>query len=1108
MNPLGFALRHPLTIMVAVTALALGSVFSVQRMRTDVFPNLNQPVIYVAQPYGGMDPAQMEGLITNYYEYAFLFMNGIHHVESRNVQNIALVKLYFQPGTNMAQAVAEAAIYANRAKAFFPPGTVTPFIMSLDASMVPVAYVTLSSDSRSVDELADLMLFRVRPKLASLPGTTAPQPFGGSLRTIVVNLKPDRLRSYNLSPEEIAQALNKGNIITPSGNARIKDQMPIVSVNSIVVNPKDLGNIPIKPEESVYLRDLGDVIDTTDIPTGWALVNGRRAVYMPILKTADASTLTVATQLRKNMDDMRSVLPADCKLEMEFDQSPYVTGAVGGVVQESAIGAVLTGLMVLLFLGDWRSVVVVVLTIPLSLMGSLIGLYITGQSINLMTLGGMSLAVGILVDMGTVVIENIHTQMAKRPSLSRAVLIGTSETTVPILLAMLCILAVFLPSFLMEGAAGSLFVPLAISVGFAMITAFILSITFVPVLSIWMLKPHAHPPGDHAGHDIHDEATKPPGRFSFANFRRGYAKLVKRMLRVRWLVLGGYAVVALAILVVCGSQVGQEISPQVDSGQFQMRLKAPVGTRLEVTEALTRQALDEIKNILGEDSMKISVAHIGQTSPTFTANAVFLWTSGPDQSVIRISLNEEKGFRTEAVKERLRKELPTKLQPWLAEHLVSNHVPKGIADVRAKEVAVSFEPADVINQVMSFGSPTPIEVVISGPNQDENRKYAEKVQGEMAKIPTLRDLKFGQAFGYPRTKVDIDRERTGLAGLTVAEAANAMIAATSSSRYIVPVYWADPNSGIGYQVQLQVPPAMMDSNSEVGMIPVRQNANGPATLLRDVAKITESKMPQEYDRINQRRIVSITANVVGEDLGRAVNHIEAAITAAGDPPRGVKIGDEQGHIRGQVPAMRQMFSGLAKGLGYAVIVVFLMLVGYFQSVRLAIVSIATTPAVVAGVAFALYITNTTLNTQSFMGAIMAVGVAVANAILLVTFAENARQTKIGAAEGARTGAEERLRPILMTSCAMIAGMIPMALGLGEGGEQSAPLGRAVIGGLLAATVATLLILPAVFTIVMDSAGTGGSSLDPGDLESSFYEPPTNPPAASKAVPAITPEVAH
>jgi multidrug efflux pump subunit AcrB len=1078
MNALDFSLRHPLTIIVAVTAIALGSVFSVNRMRTDVFPDLKQPVIYVAQPYGGMDPAQMEGLITNYYEYAFLFMNGIDHVESKNVQNIALVKLYFHPGTNMAQAVAEAAIYANRAKAFFPPGTVTPFIMSLDASMVPVAYVTLASDTRSIDELADLMLFRVRPKLASLPGTTAPQPFGGSLRSIVVNLNPERLRAYNLSPEKVAEAVNNGNVITPSGNARVKDQMPIVSVNSIVVNPKDLGNIPIKPEENVYLRDLGTVQDTTDIPTGWALVNGRRAVYMPILKTADASTLTVATQLKNNMDDMRSVLPKDCKLELEFDQSPYVTGAVAGVVQESAIGAVLTGLMVLLFLGDWRSVVVVVLTIPLSLMGALIGLFITGQSINLMTLGGMSLAVGILVDMGTVVIENIHTQMGVKSSLARAVLAGTAETTVPILLAMLCILAVFLPSFLMEGAAGSLFVPLAISVGFAMITAFILSITFVPVLSIWILKPHAH------GHAENQPAKA--GWFSFARFRHGYVKVVQAVLARRWLVLGGYLLLATLVLGVCGSQVGQEISPQVDAGQFQMRLMAPVGTRLEVTEDLTRQALQEVKEILGPDSIKISVAHIGQTAPTFTANAVFLWTSGPDQAVIRIALNEEKKFRTEEVKERLRKELPERLKPWLANRLLAYGVERADAEKRSEHVSISFEPADVINQVMSFGSPTPVEVVISGPVQEENRNFADKVAAEMRKIPTLRDLQFGQSFDYPRIKVDIDRERTGMAGLTVAAAANAMIAATSSSRYIIPVYWADPASGIGYQVQLQVPPAKMNNLAEVGMIPVKNNKANAATLLRDVAKVSYSTMPQEYDRINQRRIVSITANVVGEDLGRAVRRIEAAITAAGEPPRGVKVGDDQGHIRGQVPAMEQMFTGLAKGLAMAVVVVFLLLTAYFQSLRLAFVSVATTPAVVAGVAFVLYITHTTLNTQSFMGAIMAVGVAVANAILLVTFAENARQTGVGAAKGAQTGAEERLRPILMTSCAMVAGMVPMALGLGEGGEQSAPLGRAVIGGLTVATAATLLILPAVFTVVMGRAASGSASLDPRDPESRFY----------------------
>jgi multidrug efflux pump subunit AcrB len=1074
MKALDFALRHPLTVMVGVLAVVIGSVFAVLRMRTDVFPDLNQPIIYVAQAYGGMDPAQMEGFISNYYEYAFLYMSGIDHVETKNMQNLALIKLYFHPGVNLAQAMGEAAIYANRAKAYLPPGTVTPFILPLDASSVPVAFLVLSSETRSINELSDLMLFRIRPILASLPGASAPQPFGGSLRTIVVNLDPDRLRAYNLSPQEVADALNKGNIITPSGDARINDQMPIVSVNSIVVDPNDLGEIPIKPEQSIYLRDLGTIKDSMDLPTGWAMVNGRRSVYMPINKTGDASTLTVTNELKDNLAQMQSQLPEDVKLGLEFDQSPYVTGAVGGVIEESALGAILTGLMVLLFLRDWRSVIVVVLTIPLSLMGALIGLWLTGQSINLMTLGGLSLAVGILVDESTVVIENIHTWMGKCPSLARAILEGTAETTVPILLAMLCILAVFLPSFMMEGAARGLFVPLAISVGFAMVSAFILSITFVPVISGWLLK---------LDHQQHGEAAA-EGRLSFARFRRGYSGFIPILLRWRWLILAGYGVGAAAILLIAGTQVGREIAPQVDSGQFQMRIRAATGTRLEVTEDLTRQALEEIKQLLGPDSIAVSVAYVGTTAPTYTVNAVYLWTSGTDQAVVRLALRRDAYLHVEEVKERIRNELPGRLQPWLTRRLLVEGAAPDVAERRSRQVQVSFEPADVINQVMSFGSPTPIEVVTSGPDQANNRSYAEKIAEGMRQIPTLRDLQYGQAFDYPRIKVEIDRERAGLAGLTVAEASTSLIAATSSSRYVVPVFWADPKSGIGYQVQLQVPPARINSPAEVGMIPVKQTTDG-SVLLRDVAKLEHSTMPQEYDRINQKRMVSLTANVVGEDLGRATARIEKAIHDAGDPPRGTKV-----EIRGQVPPMKQMFSGLALGLGLAVLVVFLMLAAYFQSITLSIVSVATTPAVVAGVALALFSTHTTLNIESFMGAIMAIGVAVANAILLVTFAERARQSGLSAAEAARTGAAERLRPILMTSCAMIAGMVPMALGFGEGGEQSAPLARAVIGGLGFATAATLLILPAVFTVVMGFQGIGSISMHPDDPESGAYSPGT------------------
>jgi multidrug efflux pump subunit AcrB len=795
---------------------------------------------------------------------------------------------------------------------------------------------------------------------------------------------------------------------------------------------------------------------------------------------------------------------------------------------------------VLLFLRDVRSVIVVVLTIPLALMGAVFGLWMAGQTINLMTLGGLSLAVGILVDEATVVIENIHTQMGKHHSIARAVFIGTAETTVPNLLAMLCILAVFLPSFLMEGAARGLFVPLAIAVGFAMIFAFILSITFVPVLSVWLLR-HSH--ADTKGRVEHEEeptnwllrhvlrfrlarfATSgmddrtllhrvmrwrseskavdaavdrpihwmrrllPWGhhgkaeRFTFERFQGHYTVILRRLLSFRYVLIPVYIALAAVVLGLVGTQVGREIAPQVDSGQFQLRIRAPSGTRLEYSEEITRQTLQIIKDLVGPENVDISVAYVGVTAPTYTVNAIYLWTGGTDQAVMRVALRHGSGLHVAELKDLLRRELPKRLQPWLEERLVREGYAADDAAKRVQQLTFSFEPADVVNQVMSFGSPTPIEVVVSGPNLANNKSYADSVFAELKKIPTLRDLQFGQVMDYPRIKVEVNRERAGLAGVTEAEAATAMIAATSSSRYVLPVFWADPKSGIGYQVQLEVPPTHINSVDEVGMIPVKQ-VEGGQLLLRDIAKIEPGTMPEEYDRLNQMRYISMTANIQGEDLGRVTTRIDNAIKAAGELPRGVKV-----EIRGQVSPMLQMFHGLTVGLGMAVVVIFLLLTAYFQSLRLAFVAVATSPAVVAGVAIALYITGTTLNIESFMGAIMAIGVAVANAILLVTFAEHHRRTSKHALEAAIHGARDRLRPILMTSCAMIAGMIPMALGMGEGGEQTAPLGRAVIGGLSAATLTTLLVLPSVFAVVLGKSSVSSPSLDPHDPESSYYLPP-------------------
>ncbi|OJW23244.1 MAG: acriflavin resistance protein [Planctomycetales bacterium 71-10] len=1075
MNPIVFALRHPLTVMVAVVAIVLGSVLAMQRTQIETFPNLNLPVIYVAQPYAGMDPAQMEGLITNYYELLFFFIEGIDRIESQNIQGMALMKLHFHPGTDMAQAMAETINYANRARAFMPTGTQPPFVMRMDTGSVPAGYLVLSSRTKSIGQIQDLALFRVRPIYARLPGVSSAAPFGGNQRTVVVHLDPEKLRSYHLSPEEVMAALNRGNAVWPSGNALVKDQMPIVTVNSMVVDPQELGSIPIKPGGNVYLRDLGFVEDGMDIPTGWALVNGHRSVYMLVTKRANASTLAVVNAVKASLPQMQAALPEDVKISFEFDQSGYVTGAMWGVGTEALLGAVLTGLMVLLFLRDWRSVVVVVLNIPLALLGAVIALWLTGQTINMMTLGGLALAVGILVDEATVEVENIHTQMEKTDSVAWAVRLGNAETAVPRLLAMLCILAVFLPSFLMEGTARDLFVPLALAVGFSMLTSYLLSSTFVPVLSVWLLR-HHHPAAPASG-----------GRFSFARFQAAYAQLLRGMTRFRFVLVPAYLGVAGLLIWLVGGRIGREIAPKVDAGQLQLRLRAPTGTRLELAEEFTVRALDIIKETVGPENVEITVAYVGVTSLNYPLNAVYLWTSGPGEAVLRVALKHGSGIHVEELKERLREELPRRLGGWLEKRLLALGLSPEQAARRSRELKLAFEPADIVNQVMSFGSSTPIEVVVRGPKLADNRAFAEKVRRELARVPSLRDLQFVQAPDYPTIGVKLDRERAGLSGVTVDEVARSLVAATSSSRYIMPNFWIDPASGIGYLVQVEIPPARMDSAEEVGMVPIKGTTEGQL-LVRDVGRIEHGTMPEEFDRHGMMRMVSLKANLHGEDLGRVADRIAYAIRAAGEPPRGVTV-----DVRGQVVPMQQMFRGLSLGLVLAMVVVFLLLTAYFQSVRLAVVAVAALPAVVAGVAVFLLLTGTTLNIQSFMGAIMAIGVAVANAILLVTFAERSRLGGADAAEAAVEGAQGRLRPILMTSCAMLAGMVPMALALGEGGEQTAPLGRAVIGGLAAATLATLLVLPSVFAIVLGRSGTRSASLDPSDPDSHHFSPPPGSP---------------
>ncbi|MGI9071776.1 MAG: efflux RND transporter permease subunit [Bryobacteraceae bacterium] len=1040
------ALKRPISALVAVVAVALCAFLAIRRMPVDIFPNIGAPAIYVAQPYGGMDPQQMEGFLTYYFEYHFLYITGIEHVESKNIQGASLMKLVFHPGTDMSQAMAQVVGYVNRARAFMPPGAVPPFIVRFDAGSVPVGQLIFSSPTRSVGEMQDIALNRVRPVFAVLEGVSAPPPFGGNQRTIVVHLKPEQLNAYNVSPEEAIAAVNRSSIIMPSGTVGTGDLMRIASTNAVLGGKLDeLLDTPIRlgSGPSVYLRDIGTVESGTDIVVGYAHVNGKRTVYIPVTKRSDASTLAVIQRVREALPRMKAAAPDDVDIRVEFDQSRVVVNSIEGLLTEAGLGALLTGLMVLLFLRDWRSSIIVVITIPFALLSAVVWLWMTGQTVNIMTLGGLALAVGVLVDEATVEIENIHSLLdsARESGMSRAraVVEACHKTALPRLLAMLCVLSVFVPSFFMVGVGRQLFVPLSLAVGFAMVSSYLLSTTLVPILATWMMRESS-------------------GGATVSRWRERYTEFLGRAIRWRWGVAGIYALGAATILFLLLPQMHLEIFPSIDTGQFQLRLRAPTGTRIERTEVITLKALDIINREIGPQNVSIETDFVGVQPPSYPVNTIFLFTSGPQEAVMLVALKPKAGVRGEGLKERLRQ-------------VLSKELPG---------VNVSFEAGDIISQVMSFGSPTPIEVAVQGPSLPANRDFAEKIRREMSGIGNLRDLQYGQPFDYPTVQVDIDRNRAGQFNLTMADVAKSMVAATSSSRFVEPNYWRDPVSGNGFQIQVEIPQNRVRSIEDLKQLQL--SSDGPQAQLRDVANVKYGTTAAEVDRYIMQRVISLTANLHGESVGDAAKQIQQAIHRAGTPPRGVTVA-----VRGQIAPLGETVSGLRIGLLLSIVVIFILLAFNFQSLRLAVTVLLTVPAVLCGVVLMLFLTGTTLNVQSFIGAIMAIGVAVANAILFVTFSEFSRKQGTPASEAAVEGGRSRVRAILMTAAAMICGMVPMALGLGESGGQTAPLGRAVIGGLAAATISTLFILPSLYAILQGRSTIVSPSLNPYDPESKYYE---------------------
>ncbi len=1027
------AMGRPVTILVLIVTIVLSAVLAARGMKVDIFPNLNLPVVYVVQPYGGMDPAQLEAFVVAHYENHFLYISGVDHIESKAIQNVAVLKVVFKPDTDMAEALANVVAQVERSRSKMPPGTVTPFILRFDAGNVPVGYVVLSSKTESVAKIAALGDERIRPIISTIPGANTTHPFGGNVRTIVLTVNPERMRALHLSSDEVVNAVTSGNLITPSGLVRTGNSQRIANLNSTVLDIHELEKIPLKlgAGATVFLGDVATVEDDMDIPTGWALVNGRRTVFLSITKLSDASTVEVVQLVKAALPKMRAVIPEDIEVSFNFDQSIYVTEAVTGLIYESSIGALLTGLMVLLFLRDLRSAIIVVVTIPIALAAAIVGLSCVGQTINIMTLGGLSLAVGVLVDEATVAIENIHTHLDRGAPLYSGIADACQEVITPQLLAVMSVISVFLPSFFMEGTTKALFVPLSLAVGFAMIASYILSNTLVPVLCGWMLRSH--------------KKTEHHGRNKNIGFlaktRRLYANSLTRIFRLRWPLLIFYTLVITALLVVVVPTLKTEIFPMGNPSSFQLRLAAPAGTRMEITERYTQKALQIISDEVGEKNLDISISYVGTQPPNFAVSNIYIWTSGPQEAVVLVSLKHGADIQISELKEKLRSKLYKALP----------------------DVSVSFEAGDIVNKIMNLGAPTPIQIDITGADLETDSSYAQKIIAEMNKIPVIRDATVVQPLAYPTIDVSVDRIRAGQLGMTASDVSKALVPAVYSSRFVRQIWWRDPHHGHSYQIQVQYPASNVSSIKDVESIPLNAGA-ATSPSISDVAQVNYGTMVGEYDRYNLRRIISISANIAGDDLGSASREVQKAIDRVGKPPRGMNV-----DIRGQVPILHKTFTGLGNGLILAVVAILLMLIGYFQRMRLALVVVSVVPAILAGVVLSIKLTNVTLNVQSFMGAIMAVGIGIANAILIVSFSETRRMKGIGSGQSAIRGATSRLRPVLMTSIAMIAGMIPMAFGMAEGGERTAPLGIAVIGGLLFSLGAVLFVLPLVFTVVQHGA---------------------------------------
>jgi multidrug efflux pump subunit AcrB len=1057
MNIIRLALRKPIAVMVLVLAIGYFSFLVVKKINVDIFPKIESPAIYIAMPYGGLTPSYMDGFMANEFQKVLVFVSGVKDIEFKSIQGFTLMKLSFYAGTDMAQAAAEVSTQVSRAMGFLPPGAVPPQVVRFDGSSLPIGQLVFESDKRSIGEVQNLVMTRIRPQFVSIPGITAPAPFGGNVRSIVVKVNPDLMQSYGLSEEQVMTAIAKNNLPSPAGNIRIGDKNYMSPVNSMAKGPEEFLNLPVRTEgtATVFIRDIAAVEDAADVTTGYAVINGKRSVYLPVIKKADASTLKVVENLKGSLLMLKESLPDDVNIDYVFDQSVYIERSIENLIHEGILGAILTGLMVLLFLGDNRGALIVVLTIPISILTAVLLLSAFGQTINMMTLSGLALAIGILVDEATVTIENIHQHFEKGKEKSRAIVDALLEISIPKLLILLCILAVLLPSFIMTGIPKDMFLPLSLAVGFSMIASFVFSQTFVPVMANWLMKAKKH--------EHHVDKNGKMKLTRFEKFKRRYLVLTRSFQRNRKTVVTTYAIVVVALVAVGFMSIGTDIMPPSGTTDLQVRITAPAGTRIEKTEEYLHSVMDIVSAEAGADAVTITSAFVG-TQPSGTAiNPIFLFTSGSQEAVLQVSLDKN-GLPNsiDAVKEAIRNSAAEKLP----------------------ELQLSFEPIELVEKIMSSGTNTPVQIRVAAGQLAQAAGYAKKIEAKLKRVPFLRDVRMEEAVRYPSLQIEVDRERAAKFGLTMQDVTQVMTMATSSTRFVNKTLWRDPKSGLIFQVQLQVPEASMQTINDLKMLPLKPGQARP--ILDDVASISAGMEPGQVNRQGANRYVTVAANIHRKDLGAAALAVKKAIEGAGERPEGVLVSTQ-----GQLNLLADTLDGLKTGLVIAIVVIFLLLAAYYQSFALSAMILSVIPAVIAGSLLMLLAFGSTLNLQSYMGIIMSVGVSVSNAFLLADHAERSRfKYKLDTGVSAILSASSRLRPIIMTTLAMIAGMVPMAIGFGEGGEQVAPLGQSVIGGLLMSTLTTLLVMPQLFVMVRKKATLQSASLDPDDSDSRFFKKET------------------